>query len=193
MTDHAVPPIGMRMVKTAVAVLICLLLSALVDREDMRVYSTIAALLCIQPYAQDTKVAAIQRAVGTAIGSVFGVAVLLMEMYVLHIWGTLTGYVVAAVGIVPVLWISVVLHSANAAALSGIVFLSITVTHVTDATPWIFAWYRMWETLAGIAVGVAVNAFQIPRRKRRDVLFVSGLDGVLLTEEDTLTHTAGSS
>lgn len=187
MTDHAVPPIGMRMVKTAVAVLICLLLSALVDREDMRVYSTIAALLCIQPYAQDTKVAAIQRAVGTAIGSVFGVAVLLMEMYVLHIWGTLTGYVVAAVGIVPVLWISVVLHSANAAALSGIVFLSITVTHVTDATPWIFAWYRMWETLAGIAVGVAVNAFQIPRRKRRDVLFVSGLDGVLLTEEDTLT------
>lgn len=187
MTDHAVPRIGMRMVKTAVAVLICLLLSALVDREDMRVYSTIAALLCIQPYAQDTKVAAIQRAVGTAIGSVFGVAVLLMEMYVLHIWGTLTGYVVAAVGIVPVLWISVVLHSANAAALSGIVFLSITVTHVTDATPWIFAWYRMWETLAGIAVGVAVNAFQIPRRKRRDVLFVSGLDGVLLTEEDTLT------
>lgn len=187
MTDHPVPRIGMRMVKTAAAVLICLLLSALVDREDMRVYSTIAALLCIQPYAQDTKVAAVQRAVGTAIGSVFGVAVLLLEMYVLHIWGTLTGYVVAAVGIVPVLWISVVLRSANAAALSGIVFLSITVTHVTDATPWIFAWYRMWETLAGIAVGVAVNAFQVPRRKRRDVLFVSGLDGVLLTEEDTLT------
>lgn len=187
MTDHAVPRVGMRMVKTAVAVLICLLMSAVVDREDMRIYSTIAALLCIQPYAQDTRVAAVQRAVGTAIGSVFGVAVLLLEMYPLNIWGTLTGYVVAAVGIVPVLWISVALHSANAAALSGIVFLSITVTHVTDATPWVFAWYRMWETLAGIAVGVAVNAFQIPRRKRRDVLFVSGLDGVLLTEQDTLT------
>ena len=80
-----------------------------------------------------------------------------------------------------------VLKSSNAAALSGIVFLSITVTHVTDASPWIFAWYRASETLVGIAVGIAVNAFQLPRRKRRDVLFVSGLDGLLLTEQGTLT------
>ena len=54
--------------------------------------------------------------------------------------------------------IAVVLKSSNAAALSGIVFLSITVTHVTDASPWIFAWYRASETLVGIAVGIAVNA-----------------------------------
>lgn len=36
MTDHTVPPIGMRMIKTAAAVLICLLVSMAVDREDMR-------------------------------------------------------------------------------------------------------------------------------------------------------------
>ena len=187
MTDHAVPHIGMRMVKSAAAVLICLLISMLVDREDMRIYSSIAALLCIQPYAEDTKRMAIQRTVGTAIGSVFGIAVLLLEMSFQDFRGTLAGYVLVAVMIVPVLWISVALKSANAAALSGIVFLSITVTHVTDASPWIFAWYRASETMAGIAVGIAVNAFQLPRRKRRDVLFVSGLDGVLLTGEDVLT------
>ena len=69
MTDHTVPPIGMRMIKTAAAVLICLLVSMAVDREDMRIYSSIAALLCVQPYAEDTKRMAIQRIVGTAIGS----------------------------------------------------------------------------------------------------------------------------
>ena len=174
------------MVKTAAAVLICLLVSMVVDREDMRIYSSIAALLCVQPYAEDTKRMAIQRTVGTAIGSVFGIATLLLEM-ALDIRGTLTGYVVIAAVTVPTLWISVALKSANAAALSGIVFLSITVTHVTDASPWIFAWYRASETLVGIAVGMAVNAFQLPRRKRRDVLFVSGLDGLLLTEQETLT------
>ena len=135
---------------------------------------------------EDTKRMAIQRTVGTAIGSVFGIATLLLEM-ALDIRGTLTGYVVIAAVTVPTLWISVALKSANAAALSGIVFLSITVTHVTDASPWIFAWYRASETLVGIAVGIAVNAFQLPRRKRRDVLFVSGLDGLLLTEQGTLT------
>ena len=129
---------------------------------------------------------AIQRTVGTAIGSAFGVAVLLVEV-AWGIRGTLIGYVLIAAVTVPVLWISVALRSANAAALAGIVFLCITVTHMTDSDPWIFAWYRMWETMAGIAVGVAVNAFQLPRRKRRDVLFVAGLDGVLLTERDTLT------
>ena len=186
MTDHTVPPIGMRMVKTAAAVLICLLVSMAVDREDMRIYSSIAALLCVQPYAEDTKRMAIQRIVGTAIGSVFGIATLLLEM-ALDIQGTLVGYIVIAAVTVPNLWIAVVLKSSNAAALSGIVFLSITVTHVTDASPWIFAWYRASETLVGIAVGIAVNAFQLPRRKRRDMLFVSGLDGLLLTEQGTLT------
>ena len=169
MTDHTVPPIGMRMIKTAAAVLICLLVSMAVDREDMRIYSSIAALLCVQPYAEDTKRMAIQRIVGTAIGSVFGIATLLLEM-ALDIQGTLVGYIVIAAVTVPNLWIAVVLKSSNAAALSGIVFLSITVTHVTDASPWIFAWYRASETLVGIAVGIAVNAFQLPRRKRRDVL-----------------------
>ena len=186
MTDHIVPPIGMRMVKSAAAVLICLLVSMLVDREDMRIYSSIAALLCVQPYAEDTKRMAIQRAVGTAIGSVFGIAALLLEM-ALDIRGTLVGYIVIAAVTVPTLWISVALKAANAAALSGIVFLSITVTHVTDASPWIFAWYRASETLVGIVVGIAVNAFQLPRRKRRDILFVSGLDGLLLTEQGELT------
>ena len=167
MTDHIVPPIGMRMVKSAAAVLICLLISMAVDREDMRIYSSIAALLCVQPYAEDTRRMAVQRTVGTAIGSVFGIATLLLEM-VLDIRGTLTGYILIAAVTVPALWISVALKAANAAALSGIVFLSITVTHVTDASPWIFAWYRASETLVGIVVGIAVNAFQLPRRKRRD-------------------------
>lgn len=89
---------------------------------------------------------AIQRIVGTAIGSVFGIATLLLEM-ALDIQGTLVGYIVIAAVTVPNLWIAVVLKSSNAAALSGIVFLSITVTHVTDASPWIFAWYRASETL----------------------------------------------
>ena len=108
MTDHTVPPIGMRMIKTAAAVLICLLVSMAVDREDMRIYSSIAALLCVQPYAEDTKRMAIQRIVGTAIGSVFGIATLLLEM-ALDIQGTLVGYIVIAAVTVPNLWIAVVL------------------------------------------------------------------------------------
>ena len=166
MTDHAVPHIGMRMVKSAAAVLICLLISMLVDREDMRIYSSIAALLCIQPYAEDTKRMAIQRTVGTAIGSVFGIAVLLLEMSFQDFRGTLAGYVLVAVMIVPVLWISVALKSANAAALSGIVFLSISVYHVGDASPYTYALNRLLDTTIGIIVTLIVNLALPPYEKK---------------------------
>ena len=37
MHDHALPHVGLRMVKSAAAVLICLLVSMLVNREEMRI------------------------------------------------------------------------------------------------------------------------------------------------------------
>ena len=47
--EHALPRVGLRMVRSAAAVLICLLISLLINREEMRIYASIAALLCIQP------------------------------------------------------------------------------------------------------------------------------------------------
>lgn len=180
MHDHTLPHVGLRMVKSAVAVLICLLVSMLVNQEDIRIYSSIAALLCVQPYVEDTKRMALQRIIGTFLGSAAGALAILIEVYLLDIRGTLIGYVLIAALILPTLWGAVALKAANAASLSCVVLLSITVTHITDANPWIFVWNRVVETLLGIAVGIGVNAFQLPRRKRRDILFVSGLDGVLL-------------
>lgn len=40
MHDHALPHVGLRMVKSAAAVLICLLVSMLVNREEMRIYKS---------------------------------------------------------------------------------------------------------------------------------------------------------
>ncbi len=181
------PPVGMRMVKSAVSVLICLLVSWLAGLEELRIYASIAALQCIQPYAQDTWKMARQRLYGTAVGSVFGALAIFVEGYLLGIRGTLAGYVLIAAFIIPVLWATVALDKRNTAYFSCVVFLSITVTHITDADPWLFVWERVSETLAGVVVGIAVSAFQLPRRKRRDILFVSGLDGVLLAPQEEMT------
>lgn len=182
-----VPSVGMRMVKSAVAVLICLLLSMWVDREGMRIYSSMAALWCIRPYWGDTWKMACQRIYGTAIGSVFGAAVIFLQIYALEIWGTAIGYLIIALCIIPVLWSAIGLGLQDVAYFSSVVFLSITVTNISNADHWLFLWYRVVETLIGIGVGVAVNACHLPRKKRRDTLFVCGLDGVLLTLRDELT------
>ncbi len=187
MMKRPVPGIGMRMVKSAAAVLICLLVSVAINREDMRIYTSIAALQCIQPYAGETWKMARQRLSGTVVGTAFGALGILLEVSLLDIRGDLAGYVLIALMVVPVLWTAVALGMTNAAYFSCVVFLSITVTHITDLDPWLFVWRRAAETLMGVAVGVGVSACRLPRRRRRDTLFVCGVDGVLLNAEEEMT------
>lgn len=181
------PRVGMRMVKSAAAVCICLLISLLTQREGMRIYASIAALWCIRPYSEDTKKMALQRISGTAVGSVYGMLAIALEVYVLHIHGTLPGYLLIALLILPVLWTTTALEIRNTSYFSCVVFLSITVTHITDADPWLFVWHRVAETLIGIAVGIGINCARLPRRRRTDTLFVSGVDDVLLSAKAELT------
>ena len=76
------PKVGMRMVKTAVAVFICLLIT-FIRPESVPIYSTITAVLCMQPYLSNTKEIAINRIVGTLIGGLAGMLVLMfMRSYV---------------------------------------------------------------------------------------------------------------
>lgn len=133
--EHALPRVGLRMVRSAAAVLICLLISLLINREEMRIYASIAALLCIQPYAEETMQMARKRFTGTVIGSAFGGLAILLEVYLLDIRGSLAGYLLIAAFIIPVLWTAVALKAENAAYFSCVVFLSITVTHITDVNP----------------------------------------------------------
>ena len=66
-------------------------------------------------------------------------------------------------------------------------FLSIVVNHVADANPYLFVWNRFLDTLIGIAVGIGVNTFSLPREKRKDILFISGLDDTLVFGDDHLS------
>ena len=49
------PKIGMRMIKTSIAVAICLLIYLLRGKQGVPVFSTIAAMICMQPYVENSK------------------------------------------------------------------------------------------------------------------------------------------
>lgn len=89
--------------------------------------------------------------------------------------------------IIIVLYTTVLLGQKQASYFSCVVFLSITVNHVADANPYIFVWNRFLDTCIGIIIGVFVNDFSIPIKKRKDILFVSGLDDTLLNKNCNLT------
>lgn len=185
----SVPPIGLRIVKSAAAILICYLVSFLRKDSGIVFYSQLAALWCIQTYRQDTKKNALQRMVGTAIGAVYGLLFLLVAERV-----TLTGtarQIVNALAIsgmiVLVLYTTVLVKKQYASYFSCVVFLSIVVNHMADANPYLFVWNRFLDTVIGIFIGVGVNVFSLPVERRKDILFVSGVDKTLTNDSGGLS------
>ena len=74
----APPRVGMRMVKTAVAVFLCFAIDAF-RGGGIPFYSAIAAVLCLQPSWQGSTQKARERTVATFLGGLAGMLVLAAE------------------------------------------------------------------------------------------------------------------
>lgn len=183
------PPIGLRIVKSAVAVLICYLVSFLRGESGIVFYSQLAALWCIQTYRSDTKKNALQRMIGTAIGAIYGLLFLLLERFIRRedmLQQFINALVISAM-IVLVLYTTVLIKKKYASYFSCVVFLSIVVNHVADANPYLFVWNRFLDTVIGILIGVGINVFSLPVEKRKDILFLSGVDKTLVDRNGRLS------
>ena len=185
--NYRFPHVGMRIIKSCVAVFLCYIVFLLRGRQGIVFYSQVAVLCCIQPYVDASLKSGLQRAVGTFVGAFFGLAVFLFNYYVMpeivgsnQLSAELLQYGLIALMLIPVIKTTLLLHQKDAVNLSCVVFLSIVVNHI-DEMPFIFVWNRICDTTIGIIIGILVNSFHLPHRKRRDWLFVSGLDDTLLT------------
>lgn len=193
MKNH-MPAIGMRIIKSAIAVWICFLFYTLFRHNGIMFYSQLSVLWCIQSQRRDSVSKAVQRTVGTLIGAFYGLIVLILDIKVLShidiskgineiIYGT-----VVSVFVIAILYTAVVLKKTDAAYFSCVVFLSIVIVHIADANPFIFTMNRFVDTMIGIAIGMLVNNFCLPYRKRKDILFISGVDDTLLNGNNSLSN-----
>lgn len=183
------PGIGMRILKSAVAIAICYLIDMLRGGQGMVFYSHLAALWCIQMYKSNTKNNAIQRTIGTVIGAFYGLLYLLLDAGLISEikGGDFIGKMVISLMIVVILYTTVILKKQQAAYFSCVVFLSIVVNHVKDLNPYMFVFNRFLDTMIGIAVGILVNDIRLCFHPNRETLFISGLDGMLLDKEEMLS------
>lgn len=183
------PGIGMRIIKSALAVGICYIVNLLRGEQGMVFYSQLAALWCIQMYRSNTKQNAIQRTIGTVVGAIYGLLYLLVcPLFISEgLSGEIIGDLLISLMIIVVLYTTVVLNKKQASYFSCVVFLSIVVNHVQDINPFLFVLNRFLDTMIGIAVGIIVNDIRLCRHPNRDTLFISGLDDTLLNQKEMLS------
>lgn len=190
------PGIGMRIIKSSVAIALCYVVSLIRGNSGIVFYSQLSALWCMQMYRTNTKKNAYQRFLGTIIGALYGLIFLLIrpalvkmttQMNHATLMSDILGALVISLMIILVLYSTVLIRKKQASYFSCVVFLSIAVNHIMDENPYLFVWNRFLDTVIGIVIGVCVNDFHLPVNPQRDILFISGLDNTLLTENDSLS------
>ena len=168
------PHIGMRIIKTAIAVLICLLIYYFRGYRGLSMPSEAAltAIVCMQPYMRDARDYALNRLAGSLIGSVWGLLFLLLMLLFPFLGQSLPlVYVLMAVGVLLSLYTSVLVRMPDSSCLAAIVFICVVIAFPEIEQPLFQAVQRITGVLLGTLVAVGVNIFRLPRAKNRDTVF----------------------
>lgn len=182
------PRIGMRIIKSALAVAFCLLIYFIAGRDGIPFFLVIAALQGLQPYQKDVGYIAERNVIGTIVGALCSLGVLLIHRFLLlpldasQLWF----YVFVTIGVGLSLYGAVVLGYGEASYFSAVVFLCIIMVDMDQRSPFFYVLQRFFETIIGIGIGIVINNTHIPRRRVTDTLFVAALDDVLHSESSIL-------
>ncbi len=149
------PKIGMRMIKTVIAVYICFLIAYI--RDSSAFYSAIASIISLQSDIQGSLKAGLNRITGTLIGGTCGIILIwILSFTNIEVKGLLYYTIVAAITL-PLMYLVVCINKKSAVFITCVVFFSIVVNRSDRVDPIVFGIGRIMETLIGIAVSWAVN------------------------------------
>ncbi len=154
------PKVGMRNIKTAVAVAACYFLFYPLRWVGIGMegtlgpfYACIAAVICMQSSIEQSVRQGVSRVIGTLLGGVMGLLVLLLDDWLKQpvVTGLLLG-----VGVIVTIWLCNVLRRPAACAIGCVVLCVVIINHSGADRYW-YTILRIGETLVGVAVAVVVN------------------------------------
>ncbi len=179
------PPLGLRIIKSSFGVLCGFLIYYLRGCQGTPFYTALAVMWCMRPTIKTSKQMALQRTIGTFIGGIYGLLILIIVIhYQLNMFINL---MLSSLMIIPIIYTTLLIKKKNASYFACVVFLSIVVNHVADSQPYLFVFNRVLDTLIGIILGLIINSLQLPRHKNKDILFVSGIDDVLVNNSHKMS------
>lgn len=159
-----IPRIGLRTLKTALGIFLCLLLF-----PDEPFFACMTVLFCVHNTLDDSIQAGLTRAVGTIIGGMLGLIFLYLCRYVegFTLPPFITKffvYLLISLGIIVTIQCFNWLRRPTWVTIGCIVFLGVTTANA-DKAPLFYTLNRIIETLFGMVIGLTVNRFVAPPKK----------------------------
>jgi len=165
------PHIGQRVIKTSIAVFLCLVFYHLRGYHEgtISAEAAISAIICMQPYVHDTRDYAINRISGTLLGAFWGfLFLLIVPMFSIR---GIPLYALMGLGTLISLYSAVVIHKPDTSSLAAIVFICVVIAYPEVDFPLYHAFRRVLDVLVGTLIAIGVNVFRLPRVRLRNQLF----------------------
>lgn len=146
--------IGMRNIKTAIAVCLSILISKLLNME-YPFYTAIASIITMQSSVEASFKAGRNRMLGTFIGAVVG-----------FICASISpgSAILSAIGIVMVIYLCNLFGWRESCSIAGVVFCAIML-NLKSGSAFLYSLNRLLDTFVGITIAVIVNYFIMPPKK----------------------------
>lgn len=160
------PKIGMRNIKTSLAVFICLLLFKLINRDNS-IFACIAAVICMQNTVDDSFNKGIERTIGTILGGVAGVVVyyILNELFVHDV-----SIFIIPIGIIILIELCLILNVKQSIVICIVVYLTVLISPSIKGNHVMYTIMRVIDTTIGIVVAILINKYIVMPKKLRDLL-----------------------
>lgn len=149
--------VGLRNIKTAIAVGISLLVFQLLGISD-GIQASITAIICMKSSLQNSIQTGVERILGTIFGAVLGMVMLLILLKS-NPW---LAFPLAIVGVVLIIYLCNIFKIQNSIVISLVVFLMILIGEKSQP-PLVYGTMRLLETIFGIVTAYFVNRFIDPR------------------------------
>lgn len=162
--------LGLRAFKSAVSVFLCLLISIIFNRPQP-LLASIAAIICMQPTYGQTYKTGLHRLVGTSIGGIIGLIVLMFVKFLPckecleHV-----NLILAPICILVVIYICNVVEHKGSVEIGCIVVLSVLIEWSNSAysNTFMYVINRVIDTSIGIIIAMVVNKFFFKKYSKID-------------------------
>ncbi len=155
--------IGMRYIKTAIAVTLCILISNALHSE-YPFFAAIAAVISMENTVTNSFITGRNRVMGTLVGAGIG----LMFALVLPENALMCG-----LGVMVIIYACNTMKWNNSISIATIVFLAIMM-NLNGQNPWVYSLNRIADTLLGIIVALVVNYLFFPYDMGRQLIVGEG-------------------
>lgn len=153
------PKLGLRNIKTALAVMLCMIIFDLIHRDNP-FFACIASVFCMRDTVSNSISMGKNRIIGTILGGIIGIVLIFLSTHFQFLYNL--SPLVTGVGISLSIYICTLLNKPESVIVSCIVISGIMINYASQINSYVYAVNRSVDTIIGIIIAILVNKYFNP-------------------------------